>query len=529
MGHELLRFEGESACGGKSTARQRAAALLALAVTFCPARLHCAEQAASSRSAAAPANFRSSSQQAAVELRPEEPVPSETKKKANEDMSLDRLDPFYKPKAAERPAVPEPEAEEPLPTDEIEREKKRESEQERLEALARTPRVDPAAMFRASMVPRDIVDRPANEELAEDMARLSEEQLLLGKQWGINYGVVFSAVFDDNVNLSSTDKQSDILLTGGANVALRLGSDGGNFYLSGVYGISYGSYLGGTDDPDLGHNLGLSASYRFAKLTLGLNVSVAIGAGATVDTGERTDRDSYFASLSASYAYSEKVSFNVTVGGTSQGYENLLSSRDTRINAFIDYTWTPKLQVGVGGAYGMSKAEEGDVQTSQSALVRASYTVTEKLSASGSVGVELRDTDGGENLSPVFSIGAAYRPFERTTVSLNLNRRIYSSAVLEGQDYTATGVTFGVGQQLLSRLGLSLSVGYESSEYFGAAQGVDASRNDKYLFFRSSLDWEAARWCRLGGFYEYSDSESTGEGARPFSRNRLGLQLSLMF
>jgi uncharacterized protein (PEP-CTERM system associated) len=282
------------------------------------------------------------------------------------------------------------------------------------------------------------------------MARLSEEQLLLGKQWGINYGVVFSAVFDDNVNLSSTDKQSDILLTGGANVALRLGSDGGNFYLSGVYGISYGSYLGGTDDPDLGHNLGLSASYRFAKLTLGLNVSVAIGTGATVDTGERTNRDSYFASLSASYAYSEKVSFIVTVGGTSQGYENLLSSRDTRINAFIDYTWTPKLQVGVGGAYGMSKAEEGDVQTSQSALVRASYTVTEKLSASGSVGVELRDTDGGENLSPVFSIGAAYRPFERTTVSLNLNRRIYSSAVLEGQDYTATGVTFGIGQRSCS-------------------------------------------------------------------------------
>jgi hypothetical protein len=86
------------------------------------------EQAASSRPAAAPANFRSS---LATGCRRTSSGGSrfllETKK-ANEDMSLDRLDPFYKPKAAERPAVPEPEAEEPLPTDEIEREKKGESE-----------------------------------------------------------------------------------------------------------------------------------------------------------------------------------------------------------------------------------------------------------------------------------------------------------------------------------------------------------------------------------------------------------------
>jgi hypothetical protein len=33
-----------------------------------------------------------------------------------------------------------------------------------------------------------------------------------------------------------------------------------------------------------------------------------------------------------------------------------------------------------------------------------------------------------------------------------------------------------------------------------ALRKSDASRNDKYLFFRSSLDWEAARWCRLGAF-----------------------------
>jgi len=432
-------------------------------------------------------------------------------------------------------------------------------------------------MFRATTVPRDIVDRPPDEEFAEDILRLSAEQLdmQLGKQWGLNYGVSFGATFDDNVTLSNTNQKSDVILTGGATVALRLGTDATNFFLTGVYGISYGSYLNGADDPVLGHSLGLRATYRFTKLTLGLNVSMSYGAGGTVDTGMRTNRDSYFANLSASYAYSEKVSFELAMSGTSLGYENLLSSRDTRINAAVDYTLTPKLRVGLGAAYGITKADEGSVQqpevpqtndrvvvlvnqngeilgafrvdggdernrasvkkrgggvqTSQQVMIRASYTATEKLTASGSAGVEFRQTDGGGNVSPVFSIGAAYRPFERTTISLDLSRRIYTSAVLAGQDYTATGATLSVSQQLTSRLSFSLGLGYEYSEYFGAAEGVDSSRNDKYLSFRSSLNWAVARWCSLGAYYEYSDSASTGEGARPFSRNRLGLQLSLMF
>lgn len=490
--------------------------------------------------AAAPYNFRSSSdvqvrEYAAVELRPEEPVPSDPKRKANErqvDMSLDRLDPFFKPKAPPRSAELEPEPQEPADAVDLELEKerlkRREQERQNLEELSRTPQVDKAAMFRATMLPRDIVDVPSGG-LAAGLTRLGEEGFLMGKSWSLNYGVSLSAVFDDNVNLSSTDKQTDTLLTGGANVALRLGSDASDLLLSGTYGVNYGTYLSGSNDPVLGHNLALNALYRFTKLTLGLNVAASYGAGGTVDTGERENGGSYVASLTANYPFSEKLSFSLTVSGASSSYENLLSSSDAQLSAFIDYTWTPKFKVGVGGSYGTTKAEQGEKQTSQQVLVRATYTATDKLSVNGSAGVEMRDTEGGGNLSPVFSIGAAYRPFDRTTVSLDLSQQIYTSAVLDGQNYTATNVTLGVGQQLFPRLSFSMSVGYQYSEYTGATQGVDATRSDKYLFFRSSLDWEVARWARLGTFYEFSNSESTGEGARPFSRNRFGIQASLMF
>jgi hypothetical protein len=537
VGHELSSRDADSRRRRKSPARQGATVFLALAVTVCPPDVWSAEPAVASRLqaiAAAPANFRSSSD---IQIREyDEAVPANPKKKEGGrqvDMSLDRLDPFFKPEALPPSADMEPEPADPIdvPEDEIERERRRqqrERERQTMEEISRTPQVDREAMFRATMVPRDIVDVPAGG-IAEGLTRLGEEGFLMGKSWSLNYGVFLSAVFDDNVNLSSTDKQSDILLTGGANIAIRLGNDASNLLLSGTYGINYGTYLSGTDDPVLGQSFALSALYRFTKLTLGLNVAMSYGAGGTVDTGERTNRGSYFASLTANYAFSEKLAFNLAVSGASNGFEDLLSSTDTRVNAFIDYTLTPKIKLGLGGTYGTTKAEDGGTQTSQQALIRGSYTATEKLTVNGSGGVELRQTEGGDNLSPVFSIGAAYRPFERTTVTLDLSRQIFSSAVLAGQNYTATSVTLGVGQQLLPRLSFSIGIGYQFSDYSSAEEGVSASRRDNYLFVRSSLDWEAARWCRLGAFYEFSDSQSTGEGARPFSRNRVGLQVSLMF
>jgi hypothetical protein len=488
----------------------------------------------------APSNSRSSPNlrardSSAVDLRPEEPAPSDPKRKGNErpvDTNIDRLDPFFKPKAPPRAAETDPELEAPVPTqdDEVENDriKRREREQQALEEIARTPRVNRDALLRASMIPRDIVDVPSGG-ITEGLTRLGEEGFLMGKSWSLNYGVFLSSVFDDNVNLSSTDKQSDIQMSGGASVSLRLGGEGSKFVLSGIYGINYGTYLSGTDDPVLGQNLALSALYRFTKLTLALNVGLNYGAGGTVDTGERTNRGTYFASLTANYTLSEKTSVNIGLSGANNGYQDLLSSNETRFTAFLNYNWTPKLRVGLGGSYGTTKAEGGSSQSTPQILVSGSYTATAKLSVSGSIGIELVQTDAGDNLTPVFGIGVAYQPFDRTTVTLDLGRSVFSSAVLAAQDYTATTIGLSVAQQLFPRLRLSLGVGYQISEYFGVEQGVEASRNDTYFSCRASVGWEVARWCQLGAFYEFSDSQSTGEGARPFSRNRVGLQVSLMF
>src|SRR5207249_6979920 len=114
------------------------------------------------------------------------------------------------------------------------------------------------------------------------------------------------------------------------------------------------------------------------------------------------------------------------------------------------------------------------------------YEATEKLSLNASAGCEFRNfgAGGGDTTTPVFSLGAVYRLFERTTITLDARRRIYSSAALKDQDYTATGVTVGINQKISPKLSASLAGGYEDTNYDAAAKGVLATRHDEYYFVR---------------------------------------------
>lgn len=477
-------------------------------------------------SAAQGANFRATSELQVREAGERPATDTSTSGAANDAVEgeIDRLDPFQKPKPKKRGTVAD---EAPIPS-EPDPEAPRKKEREEPEIKTATVEVERAKALGASSTPRDIVEQSGGG-LTEGLTRLSDEGALLGKRWSVNVGAFTSAVYDDNVELTEDGPESDFLFTVGANLAARVGTGEGDFFLAGNYAAGYVYYLETDNESSVDQNLRVNLQYRFTKLTLGLSLGMSYVTGGTVDIGERVRRDTYIGNLSATYAATEKVSVNFTLSGSNLGYKDLLSAQDLLVNAFLDYAFTPKLSLGIGGGYGTTKAEEGSEQTSTQYLLRGSYVATGKLTINGSIGVELRETEAGRETTPIFSFGFGYRLFERTTLTLDTYRRIFASASLAGQNYTATGVTIGVRQQLFPRVGLSLAGGYDFSEYEAADEGVAASREDEFLFFRSALDWEVARWCRMSVFHDYSRSDSKGEGARPFDRNRMGLQVSFMF
>jgi hypothetical protein len=174
-------------------------------------------------------------------------------------------------------------------------------------------------------------------------------------------------------------------------------------------------------------------------------------------------------------------------------------------------------------------SQGGKDQTYEQALFRVIYAATEKLAFNASAGGELRQTDDGDVFSPVFSLGAVWKPTDSTSVSLEGRRRTYASAALVGQDYEATGLTISVRQRFLQRFYLSLAAGYEHTEYIAVQPGIVANRVDDYYFIRPSFDWDLSEYFSVGLFYEHDESVSSGVGARPFTRDLFGAQFSLRY
>jgi uncharacterized protein (PEP-CTERM system associated) len=170
-------------------------------------------------------------------------------------------------------------------------------------------------------------------------------------------------------------------------------------------------------------------------------------------------------------------------------------------------------------------------QTYQQVNAQFAYNPSGKLTVAASGGLEFRQFDvPGDNArtSPVFALGATFRPFDGTTITLNASRSTYSSAVLAAQDFTNTGVRLTVRQRLLRRFTVGLNTGFENAEYFSTFEGIDAMRDDNYFFVQPGIDAKITRWWSVGAFYLYRRNSSSADEFG-FRVNQFGVQSTLTF
>src|SRR5204862_2339845 len=119
---------------------------------------------------------------------------------------------------------------------------------------------------------------------------------------------------------------------------------------------------------------------------------------------------------------------------------------------YINYVVTPKLTLGVGGTFGYNWVDDPSVdQTFEQANFRMNYQVTGKLGLSASAGVEFRQFDDhrGDYVSPGFELGALYRPFDGTTITMEAGQPALNSGFFPDRDFSKTNVMGGCQQRLL--------------------------------------------------------------------------------
>jgi len=357
------------------------------------------------------------------------------------------------------------------------------------------------------------------------------------------------SVYDDNINISHNATTSDFFTAIEPSVMLALGdatSGEGNF-LRLNYLASWFLFADHDENNGLQHILHLQGGYRTNRLTLDLTQSVQILDGTDVrslnsagsfdqqvnlDVAGRTQYNIYVTHLNAAYYLTGKTSLSVGADYTANDYDTLISSEVFSANLFLNYNYSPKFVIGVGGTFGADRVDDPNPdQTFEQANVRLSYQATGKIDIAASAGVEFRHFDGDlrdQYTSPVFEIQVNYLPFDGTQLSLTANRRMLNSAVLAAQNYAITNLTISAQQRLLQRFFLGLNVGYERANYFSTVGAAGPERDDDYFFVEPSISARVTRFWTVGAYYLHRANDSSFDDFS-FHDNQVGLRSTLTF
>jgi hypothetical protein len=371
------------------------------------------------------------------------------------------------------------------------------------------------------------------------------------------YGLSFTirGVYDDNIDISPFNRVSDYYVAIEPAISLGFGAPGEERtnFLTFIYRPSLFLFADNSQNDTVQHLIRLQGGHQFGRLSLSLSQDVQIldgadlntisdptGHTANIDLGRRARHNIFTTGLNDSYELTGKLFLSNSLGLTIDDYPSQagISSRNFFGNLFINYNYSGKLVVGVGGTGGYNTVEDSTTggnstpdQTYEQANLRISYNVTAKVSLSASGGIEFRQFENnsrGTYVSPVYELTASYQPFDGTLITLSGSRHTQNSASLGGQDYASTTITAELKQRFMQRFFLGLFLGYENLNYFGAIQGIHATRDDNYYYIEPSLDCTITRFWTAGAYYLHRENASSLDFFS-FYDNQFGVRTTLTF
>ncbi|HUJ09596.1 MAG TPA: outer membrane beta-barrel protein [Verrucomicrobiae bacterium] len=335
--------------------------------------------------------------------------------------------------------------------------------------------------------------------------------------------------YDDNITLGTDgSKLSDMIWT--ITPALTAVADntmeGYGTLLSLQYSPSFLFFTRHSDNDNVDQHASLEGSWTMAKLSLGLKERFDETKTGIIEVGERLRQRTYYTELDSRYKLGDRTSVEMNPRLTISETEHLIGYTEWGVDGFLNRELSSKITGGVGGSAGYVDPSDGPVQTYERLLGRLMYALTGKVEVDANGGVEWRDFHSHQSTStiPVFGIGAAYHPFEGTTLSLEAGRRDEISGALTNEDYTASTVSLAVRQRVLTdRLHVSFTGSYENRDYHASAEQVSGSRTDDFYLLRTEVELSLVRHFTVSAFYQY-ETDSSSVPARRFSDNQFGFQ-----
>jgi Putative beta-barrel porin 2 len=369
------------------------------------------------------------------------------------------------------------------------------------------------------------------------------------RRFHYQFRLAVRSVYDDNINLNHDMRILDFYTSIEPSVTAGFGdTEGrGENYIRLDYLPAIFIFADHDENNSVQHVVRLDGQYRINRLTLNLSQVVQIMDGVDVqaqnsgggldqqvnlDVAGRTRFDIYSTHGSVAYYLTGKTFLSSAADYTNTHYTSLISSEVFSGNLFLNYNYSEKVVLGLGGTFGDDHVDDPNPdQTFEQINLRVSYQATGKIDFAASVGVEFRQFDGdlrGQETSPVFEIGMNYAPFDGTKISLTANRRTLNSAVLTAQNYVVMNLSAGIQQRLLQRVFLGLNAGYENSDYYSTVISSGGRRNDDYFFVQPSIAVRVTRFWTVGAYYQHRVNDSSFN-TFSFHDNQVGIRSNLEF
>lgn len=384
------------------------------------------------------------------------------------------------------------------------------------------------------MADPNLNDMPA---LGEDGVALMDEAaggVGSDNWWRIRPIVGAGVVFDDNIFISNTDRQSDVIFNISGGLTLELGDYRTlqENYLLFQYiatGFFFSKY---SEQNSFNQSASLLAQYRINQLAIQFESSYQYLNGAQREVGDFTTRNLIANALRFIYDYSEKTSLDLELSQNSNLYDSdYNSSNYFAVQAGMDYRIFPKVRIGLEGIVGFVTAENNPNMTFETINARLKYDLTGKVALKATGGLQLTQYDsGGEGTraTPVFSVGGEYRPFPNTLINLLAYRNQQVSPSINNQDFIATGVEISLAQTIAQRFQVGVAGGYENDDYVANTSGAGANRNDNYFFFRPQVTYNFLKYLNASVFYTYRANDSNIE-IETWYNNQVGFELTAAF
>ena len=308
---------------------------------------------------------------------------------------------------------------------------------------------------------------------------------------------------------------------------------------------------------------GIDIGYNTSRLAVNLNASASSGTGYDPVAGANNWQSTISAGLSVRYIISEEFSVGGAVSGT---YSNTAdaqvaagetpqpesNSLTAAASLFADYLVTPKtnLRFILSAGQDLQEFEAGVTEGRRffDTMLMLTYQLAPKLSvdAGGGVGYVLDQnipdpeyvgvrpvyTAGinytptektyfkakfgmqGADIRPNFSLVAGWDMREKTRLSLSVYQNQGFSSLSPDQYNITRGILGTVAQQLFKGINVSLSAGYEQSEYVSLTSEklpnpVEGPAD--YWLANASLYWRIREWLAWQNTFQVSTGQANNE------------------